>query len=231
MKSDLMCSLPMMLMLTLGAYLLGVYVKTKSKSALVHPFLIAIPTIIAVLYSTGISYEVYWEANGIVNFMLGPSVVALGLLLYDYVEIVRKQALSILVSVTVGSVVGIGAVFLLCRLFDLNDFFYSALAAKSVTTPIAMDVTASMGGNVSLAAVSVVFTGFLGATFGMKLMRVLRCRNAVSRGLAMGCAAHGLGTARAVEQGAIEGAVSGLAMALMGLVTAIAVPLFNAFVL
>ncbi len=228
--TQVMNSVPALLTLTIGAYLLGIYVKTKSRSALVHPFLIAIPTIIAALHFTGIPYEEYLRASSIINFMLAPSVVALGLLLYDHVETIKRHALSIIVSVMTGSVVGIASVYLLCKAFGLHEGFYYALAAKSVTTPIAMDVAASMGGNVSLAAVSVVFTGFLGATFGIKLMRLLRCRNAISRGLAMGCAAHGLGTARAIEQGAVEGAISGLAMALMGLLTAIAAPLFNLFI-
>ncbi len=227
MMNELTNNVPVMLALTLGAYLLGIYIKTKAKSSLLHPFLIAIPTIIAVLYATGTSYEVYRDNNALIHFLLGPSVVALGLLLYDYVEVIRRHALSIFVSVLTGSVVGVGSVLLLCHLFGLDKTFFYALAAKSVTTPIAMDVAAPLGGNVSLCAVSVVFTGFLGAIFGSKILSLLGRRSAVARGLAFGCAAHGLGTARAIEQGAVEGAVSGLAIALMGVATAIIAPLFH----
>ncbi len=227
MENSLLTSVPVMLCLTLGAYLLGVYLKTKAKTSLLHPFLIAIPTIVAVLYATDTPYEAYREANTFIHFLLGPSVVALGLMLYDHVETIRRHALSIFVSVLTGSIVGVGSVFLLCRLLGLGDTFFFALAAKSVTTPIAMDVAAPMGGNVSLCAVSVVFTGFLGATFGTKILSLLGKRSAVARGLAFGCAAHGLGTARAIELGAVEGAVSGLAIALMGAATAIIAPLFR----
>ncbi len=225
--NEIVCSVPVMLILTVGAYLLGVYVKTKAKSSLLHPFLIAIPTIIAVLHFAEIPYDTYKEANEIINFMLGPSVVALGLMLYDHFETISKNALSILVSVFVGSVVGVGSVYVLCRIFRLDDVFFYALEAKSVTTPIAMDLTSAMGGNVALTAVSVVFTGFIGATFGSRIMKLFGRQNPISRGLAFGCSAHGLGTARALEQGAVEGAVSGLAIALMGVMTALVVPVFN----
>lgn len=102
-----------------------------------------------------------------------------------------------------------------------------SLEAKSVTTPIAMDVTHSLGGNESLAAVSVIITGFLGSLMGPFVLRLCHITNPVAKGLAMGCSAHGLGTARAIELGAVEGAVSGLCIALMGVATALLVPLFH----
>ncbi len=225
--SEMILNVPMMLVLTVGAYLFGVFVKTKARTSLLHPFLIAIPTIIAVLHFADIPCDFYIESNSIINFILGPSVVALGLLLYDHYETIKKNALPMLVSVFVGSVVGVGSVFIMCRLFGLDDIFFYTLEAKSVTTPIAMDLTSVSGGNVALAAVSVVFTGIFGATVGLRVMRIFGKHNPISRGLAFGCAAHGIGTARALEQGAVEGAVSGLAIALMGLMTAIVVPIFN----
>lgn len=216
-----------MLALTIGAYLLGTYIKDKSGMSLLHPFLICIPTIVAVLYFTGVPCSFYMEANRIIEFMLGPSVVALGLLLYDHVETIKKNAVPIFVSVFSGSVTGVGSVWLLCRFFGLDEIFVRSLEPKSVTTPIAMDLAASLGGNVSLTAVSVVLCGFIGAVFGPLFLRLFRIGNPVSRGLALGCSAHGLGTSRAIETGAVEGAVSGLAIALMGLMTALVIPLFN----
>lgn len=227
--SELIYNVPMMLALTIGSYLLGIYIKRKSRLSLLHPFLICIPVIIAVLHFTGVPCNFYMESNYLIEFMLGPSVVALGLLLYDHVETIRKNALPILVSVFTGSVVGVGSVYLLCRFFSLDEIFTRSLEPKSVTTPIAMDISASLGGNVSLTAVSVVLCGFIGAVFGPMILRLTGIGNPVSRGLAMGCSAHGLGTSRAIENGAVEGAVSGLAIALMGLMTALVVPLFNMF--
>ena len=216
-----------MLLLTIGAYLLGIWVKNRSGIALLHPFLISIPVIIAVLKLTDIPCEFYIRSNKLLDFMLGPSVVSLGLLLYDNRVIVWKNFVGIMSSVLVGSVVGVSSVYFLCRLFGLDDVFLFSLEPKSVTTPIAMDISGMLGGNVSLTAVSVVLCGFVGAVFGPVVVSLLRIKSPVARGLGMGCASHGLGTARAIEMGAVEGAVSGLAIALMGIATALVIPLFN----
>lgn len=227
MIREIFMNVPMMLVLTIGSYLLGLWVKQKSRLSLLHPFLICIPVIISILTILDISCDFYMEGNKMIEFMLGPSVVALGLLLYDHIGTIRKNMLSILVSVSVGSLTGIGSVYLLCRMFSLDDMFIKSLEPKSVTTPIAMDLSAILGGNISLTAVSVVLCGFIGAVFGPLVLKLFHIKTPVARGLAMGCAAHGLGTSRAIENSAIEGAVSGLAIALMGLATAVFTPLFN----
>lgn len=227
MIREIFMNVPMMLVLTIGSYLLGLWVKQKSRLSLLHPFLICIPVIISILTILDIPCDFYMEGNKMIEFMLGPSVVALGLLLYDHIGTIRKNMLSILVSVSVGSLTGIGSVYLLCRMFSLDDMFIKSLEPKSVTTPIAMDLSAILGGNISLTAVSVVLCGFIGAVFGPLVLKLFHIKTPVARGLAMGCAGHGLGTSRAIENSAIEGAVSGLAIALMGLATAVFTPLFN----
>lgn len=227
MLNEIMHNVPMMLALTLGSYLAGVWIRNRTRLSLLHPFLICIPVIVAVLKCTGISSGYYMESNKMIDFMLGPSVVSLGLLMYDHLETIRKHLLSILVSVFTGSAVGVGSVYLLCRFFRLDSIFSRSLEAKSVTTPIAMDITASLGGNVSLAAVSVILCGFIGAVFGPLFIRMFHIGTSVGKGLALGCCSHGLGTSKAIEMGAVEGAVSGLAIALMGIMTALVVPLFN----
>lgn len=224
---ELIMNMPIMLLLTIGAYLLGVWVKKKSGLALLHPFLISIPVIIAVLKLADIPCSFYVESNGLLSFLLGPSVVSLGLLLYDNRHTVYKNFAGIMSSVIVGSVVGVVSVYALCRLLGMDEIFLLSLEPKSVTTPIAMDLSASIGGNVSLTAVSVVMCGFVGAIVGPLLIRILKIKSPVARGLSMGCASHGLGTARAIEMGAVEGAVSGLAIALMGVATALLLPLLN----
>ena len=227
MRMEMLMNMPAMLLLTVGAYLLGLWVKKKSGLALLHPFLISIPVIIAMLKLTDIPCSFYIESNVLIDFLLGPSVVSLGLLLYDNRDIVLKNCAGILTSVLVGSVVGVASVWVLCRVFGLDEVFLLSLEPKSVTTPIAMDISESLGGNASLTAVSVVLCGFIGAVLGPLVVRLLKIKSPVSRGLGMGCASHGLGTARAIEMGAVEGAVSGLAIALMGIATALIIPLFN----
>ena len=220
-------NMPFMLLLTVGAYLLGVWIKKKSGLALLHPFLISIPVIVTVLTVLDIPCKTYIESNNLIDFLLGPCVVSIGLLLYDNRHIVVKNFVGIVTSVLVGSLVGVASVFLLVKAFGLDDIFLLSLEPKSVTTPIAMGISESIGGNVSLTAVSVILCGFVGAVFGPLCIRVAKIKSPVSKGLSIGCASHGLGTARAIEMGAVEGAVSGLAIALMGLATAILIPLFN----
>lgn len=227
MMGEIICNVPVMLSITVGAYLLGLWVKKKSGLALMHPFLISIPVIIAVIKATGVSTAFYVESNYLIEFMLGPCVVSLGYLLYVHRHVVREHLAGILSAVVVGSIVGVVSVWILCPVFGLGDMFVRSLEAKSVTSPIAMDIAREAGGNVSLAAVSVILSGFIGAVIGPVMMKILRINDPVARGLAMGCSSHGLGTARAVELGAVEGAVSGLSIALMGILTSAIVPLFN----
>ena len=230
MRVEMLMNMPAMLLLTIGAYLLGLWAKKKSGLALLHPFLISIPVIIAVLKLTDIPCSFYIESNVLIDFLLGPSVVSLGLLLYDNRDIVLKNCAGILTSVLVGSVVGVASVWVLCRVFGLDEMFLFSLEPKSITTPIAMDISESLGGNPSLTAVSVVLCGFIGTVLGPLVLRLIKIKSPVARGLGMGCAAHGLGTARAIEMGAVEGAVSGLSIALMGIATALIIPLFNLIV-
>lgn len=224
---DVLCSVPSLLMLTFGAYLLGLFLQRKSGWTLLHPFLICIPVLVATLCILDIPYDTYSQANQAITFLLGPSVVALALSLYEEIDTIRRNALPITVAVLVGALVGIASVYVSCKMLHLDGMWVRSLEAKSVTTPIAMDITRSLGGNESLSAVSVIITGFLGSLIGPFVLRLCHITNPVAKGLAMGCSAHGLGTARAIELGALEGAVSGLCIALMGVATAILVPLFH----
>ena len=223
--SELLMNVPCMLALTVGAYLLGLWLKRRSGWSLLHPFLVSIPMIIGVLWLTGIPASFYIKSNEVIEFLLGPCVVALGLKLYDYRDLIRQHFLSMLVSVLCGAVTGIVSVWALWKLFGMDRIFLLSLAPKSVTTPIAMDLSAALGGNVSLAVVSVVLCGFIGAVLGPVVCKRLGLKSELAKGMAMGCASHGLGTSRALEESALQGAVSGLAMALMGIATSLLIPL------
>ena len=230
MMKELMMNMPMMLVLTVGAYLLGVWVRRKSGVSMLHPFLISVPVVIAILKAADIPCSFYMESNVVIDFFLGPCVVALGLLLYDHREIIKRNLIGILSAVTVGSVVGVSSVYALCCLLKMDDIFLMSLEPKSVTAPIAIEISSYLGGDLSLTAVSVVLCGFIGAVVGPVLLRLFRIQSPIAKGLAMGTSSHGLGTARAIEMGAVEGAVSGLSIALTGVMTAIIIPLFNLIV-
>lgn len=225
--NDVVTSMPAMLLLTLASYLLGVFIHRKSGISVLHPFITSLVVIIGTLLIFKIPYEEYRAGNRILDFLLGPSVVALALRLYDNLEIVKKNLAAILSAVVVGSTIGIVGVWAIGRLLGAPSDIILSMEAKSVTVPIAMDVTALSGGSTALIAISVVFTGVLGAVLGPGLINLLKITDPVARGAAMGCSAHGIGTGRAIELGAVEGAVGGLCIVLMGVATSILVPLLN----
>ncbi|MBR1517705.1 MAG: LrgB family protein [Bacteroidales bacterium] len=222
---DIISSVPFLISLTLGAYILGVWVRTKSKISMLNPMLIAIPIIISFLLLSDIPPQHYIQSNRLITFMLGPCVVALGLTLYDHRTMIATHAVSILTAVVVGSVVGVVSVVFMCRWLDMDEIFVSSMSAKSVTLPIALDVSHPLGGNAAITAVSVAVCGLFGGVCGPMILRWLGIRNPVAVGAAMGSASHGIGTARALEEGAVQGAVSGLCMGLMGVATAALAPL------
>lgn len=217
------------LALTLGAYIFGVWVKdkTKTKLSVIHPLLICVPIIMVTLKVFDIPVKDYMEANKFITFFLGPCVVSLGLTLYDNISLIKKNLLSITVSVLVGSIVGIVSVLWLGKLLGLNNVMISSLEPKSVTTPIAIELSQVSGGIVAITAVSVTICGMLGASIGPAVLNLCKIKNPIARGSAIGCASHGIGTSRALEESAIEGAVSGLCIALMGVATSVLMPVFN----
>ena len=225
MFDEIINSVPFLLLLTLGAYVFGVWVRTRSRIAMLNPMLIAVPVIITVLLVFDIEPSHYIESNRIISFMLGPCVVALGLTLYDHRMMILRNLASIATAVIVGSVVGVVSVVFMCRWLRLDHIFELSMAAKSVTLPIALDISVPVDGNAAITAVSVSVGGLFGGVAGPSILRLFGIRNPVAVGAAMGSASHGIGTARALEEGAVQGAVSGLCMGLMGVATAIVAPL------
>lgn len=215
------------LLLIFGSYLLGQWIFKKTRIGLLHPLIIAIAIIIAFLKITGISYETFEEGSRFVSFMLGPSVVALGYILYEQLDYLRGNVLSILTSIFIGSVVGILSVIILARITGADEVLIHSLEPKSVTTPIAMSIAQQSGGNVSLTAIIVLFCGIFGSIIGPPVLRLLGIKSSLAKGLAMGASAHGVGTAKAMEMGMIEGALSGLAIGLMGVMTALLIPIIH----
>jgi len=213
-----------LLMLVMGSFLLGVYLYKRTKITLLQPLLICMLIIIPFLKVAGIDYKTFCEQTRILNFMLGPSVVALGYVLYEQIENVKGNVVSILTSVFVGSVVGILSVMFVAKLLGADHMLISSLAPKSVTTPIAISLAEKNGGIPSLTAAFVVICGIFGGLVGPIILRSMGIKSKIAQGLAMGSSSHALGTVRALEMGALEGAISGLAIGIMGIMTALIVP-------
>jgi len=224
LRSDLF-----LLTLTVGLYCLGTLIYRRSHMPLLHPVLLTFISVIVFLRCAGIDYPRYQEATGILNFALGLSVVALGYLLYEQLERLRSSLMPVAVATLAGCVVGGLSVVYIAEAFGVERQILNSLAPKSVTVPIAVSVAGPLGGNVSVTSVVVFCVGIFGSIFGEWILRHCGVRDPEARGFALGAAAHGIGTARAIEIGVVEGALSGLAMALMGLATALLVPLMERY--
>jgi predicted murein hydrolase (TIGR00659 family) len=214
------------LMLTLVAFQFGSWIYRKGGlNPLLNPVLIAVLLLVAMLSATGTSYPAYFEGAQFVHFLLGPATVALAIPLYRQFDRVRRSAMALLASILAGSLTGAAsAIGIAWALGGSLDTLIS-LAPKSVTAPVAMGITEQLGGLPSLTAVLVILTGVLGAMLGPPLLNLMGIRDWAARGVAMGTASHGIGTARALQVNELAGAFSGLAMGLNALATALLLPL------
>ncbi|MEF2073317.1 LrgB family protein [Consotaella aegiceratis] len=214
------------LTLTLAAYLASLFVYEKSgRMALFHPLLLSIVVIVTVLMLTGTSYDTYFEGAQFVHFLLGPATVALAVPLYRQWDRIKRRAVAIVVGLIAGSLTAIASTLALAAALGADRETLMSLAPKSVTTPVAMGIVEKLGGLPSLAAVFVLITGVLGATAGPFVLTLVGIRDERARGFGLGMASHGLGTARALQEGEAAGAFSGLAMGLNAIATAILLPL------
>jgi len=191
---------------------------------LLHPVVTAVAAIIALLLLSDTSYGVYFEGGQFVHFLLGPATVALAVPLYQQWGNLRRLWLPLSIALVVGVTVGGLSSVYIARGLGGSLQTQLSLAPKSVTAPVAMGISEQIGGLPSLTAVLVVVTGIIGAILGSKLMGLMRIRDDAVSGIAMGVAAHGIGTARAFQLSAKMGAFSGLAMALSAFATALILP-------
>ncbi len=218
-----------LLALTIGLFLLSGAIFRRFRLMLFHPVLLTAIVVIVFLKWTGIEYSHYKQAVELLDFALGMSVVALGYLMYEQVEHLRSAAMPVFVATIAGCIVGIALVVGIAAAFGMERDIITSIAPKSVTVPIAIAISEPRGGIVAVTSVVVFCTGVLGSICGAKLLSICGVKDPMARGFALGAASHGIGTARAIELGAVEGAMSGLAMALTGFGTALLLPLVEKF--
>ena len=221
---EIMSNPIILLAITFGIYYVARQIQKWTGWVVLHPILITIAALIALLQLTGISYETYEQGGQYIEFWLKPAIVALGVPLYQNLGQIRRQLLPILMSQLVGCLVGLVSVTLIASALGASHEVIVSLAPKSVTTPIAMEVCKTSGGIPSLTAAIVVIVGLFGAVFGFKILEVWHVHNPFSQGISMGTAAHAVGTSRAMEKGEIYGAYSSLGLILNGVLTALLTP-------
>lgn len=213
------------LTLTLVAFQIGSWLYRKGRlNPLLNPVLIAVVLIVSILLLTKTPYETYFDGAQFVHFLLGPATVSLAIPLYRQFDRVRRSAPALLASLLTGSLVASLSAIGFGYLFGASRDTLISLAPKSVTAPVAMGISEQLGGLPSLTAVLVILTGIFGAMVGPLILNWLGIRNWAARGLALGTASHGIGTARALQVNQLAGAFAGLAMGLNALATAILLP-------
>jgi predicted murein hydrolase (TIGR00659 family) len=214
------------LTITLGAYLAAYRLHVLSGGRpWVNPVLIAVAFVAAALLATGTPYPTYFDGAQFVHFLLGPATVALAVPLHRQLGALRRSAAALTAGLLAGCLTAIGSAVGIAWALGGSADVVRSIGPKSVTAPIAMGIAEQVGGLPSLTAVFVIITGILGAVFGPALLNVVRISDWRARGLAIGGAAHGIGTARAISVDETAGAFAGLGMVLNGIATAVLLPL------
>ena len=213
-----------LLTLTFGVYFLAKLVRKLLRLPVFNPILVSIAFLIIFLRVADVDYEEYRVSGAKIDFWLKPAVVALGVPLYKQLSSIRQEILPILLSQLAGCVVGVVSVVGIARLMGASTDVVLSLAAKSVTTPIAMEVTESVGGIPALTATIVVFVGIFGAITGFRILRYGHIGMPSSQGISLGTASHAVGTSAAMERSMEHGAYASLGLTLNGIFTAILAP-------
>lgn len=203
------------------AFFIGLEIQKRTRIALCNPLLLAIILVIVFLKIFGIPYDDYNEGGAIINMFLAPATACLAVSIYTKLQLLKENAIPILVGCTAGSLSSMGSVYVLCKLFGLDEAMTASLLPKSITTPIAVEVCQTHGGIVPVTVIAVIFTGILGSILAPYLIKLFRVKNPITAGLAIGACSHAVGTSKAIELGETEGAMSGLAIGVCGILTVI----------
>ena len=209
---------------TLAAYAAGVWVNRKTGKALFNPLLMGSIFIIVFLSCFGVPYADYKASAQPVSWLLMPATVSLAIPLYEKWELLCRNWAAILAGILAGVAASLGSVLVLALLLRLDHAQYVTLLPKSVTTAISMDIAAELGGMAALTGALVILTGIVGALLAEGVFRVFGITDPIAKGIGIGSAAHAVGTAKALEMGEVEGAMSGLAIAVAGILTALLCP-------
>ena len=205
--------------LSIFAFWIGERIQKKTGLTACNPLIIAIVIVIGVLLIFKIPYEYYNEGGAMIDLFLAPATACLAVSIYTRLPILKENWLPILVGCAAGSAASLASVYGLCRLFGLDQQVTASLLPKSVTTPIAVSIASSHGGIVPITVVAVIFTGILGSVFAPLLIRLFRIKDPMTAGVSIGACSHAVGTSKAVQIGETEGAMSGLAIGVCGIIT------------
>ena len=214
---------------SLIAYGLGLFLKKKLKWAFLNPLLLSIIFVILFLQVFRIDYETYNETARYLSYLLTPATVCLAIPLYQQLTLLKENLLAVILGIVSGVIASMGGIFVLALAFGLNHEQYVTLLPKSITTAIGMGVSEELGGIVTITVAVIIITGVLGNMIAEAVCRIARINEPIAKGLALGTSAHAIGTAKAMEMGEVEGAMSSLAIAVAGLLTVVGASVFVQF--
>lgn len=214
--------------LSIAAYLFGTWVSRKLKIGGL-PLLIAIAVTITVLLVLKIDYSTYYDSAKYISYLLTPATVCLAIPLYEQFEHLKNNYKAVLAGIVSGVFTSLFAVLGICMLFGLSHKEYVTFLPKSITSAIGMAVSEELGGYVSITVAVIILTGLMGNIFAKLFIKLFRINDPVARGVAIGTSSHAIGTARAMEIGDIEGAMSSLSIVVAGVLTVIVASIFAGF--
>lgn len=212
--------------ISLAAYGIGTLVKRKWNSPLANPLLIAIILVILFLKLSGVEYETYNASAKYLTYLLAPATVSLAIPMYERMQLLKENYAAILTGILSGVLASLVCVLAMALVFHLSQAEYVTLLPKSVTTAIGMDIAKELGGHSEIAAAVIIITGVLGNMAAEPICRIFAIRHPVAKGIALGTSAHAIGTAKAMEMGEIEGAMSSLAIVVAGMCTVVGATVF-----
>ena len=216
--------------ISLLTYWIGLWLKQRLGWAILNPILVAVVLVIAALKLLRVDYSSYYEGAKYISYLLTPATVCLAIPLYKQLNLLRQNLVAVIFAITAGVIVSALSIFALCLIFRMEHVYYATLLPKSITTAIGMGVSEEAGGIVTITVVCIIITGILGNIIGERMFSLLHLKSPISRGLALGTSAHAVGTAKALELGEIEGAMSSLSVAVAGLMTVVVVPLVSGWI-
>lgn len=214
---------------SIAAYESGNLLKKKFKSALLNPLLISVAVTILILVAFHINYATYYEGAKYLSYLLTPATVCLAIPMYEQLQLLKKNMKAVMAGIVSGVLMSLGCIFIMAVIFKLNHQTYVTLLPKSITTAIGMGVSEELGGYVTITVAVIVITGILGNIIGEAVCKIFRIEEPIAKGVALGTASHAIGTARAMEMGQIEGAMSSLSIAVAGLLTVAGATVFSYF--
>jgi len=212
------------IILSLAAFEIGLYINKKTKVAIFNPLLIAILLVIGFLIAFNIDFDTYNSGAKFINMFLGPSTVVLALPLYKQIDLLKRNALSIISGILLGSIIGICSIIALSYIFKLDSDLMKSLIPKSVTTPIGIEISNQLEGIVPITVLAIILSGILGAVIGPYICKIFKINDSIAVGVSLGTASHAIGTTKALEIGEVEGAMSSLSIGVAGLMTVFIAP-------